>query len=422
MAYITEIKRPTIYGYYSRKTSSTSTLETFRVARGLGGFVVSHDVPALPRPKGFKPPKPYRKYGQDDDRYGLRSVYAIDTNPSTGVYKYHYGVDTGNSLICDLSPFDETVATKAVISARLNLKGQKVNFAQAFAEREQTAALVLDVAKRLAGAYRSARKGDLRGIANSLGVPVIKDRRARRLAQYIRNAQGKGQLKSVDLNNVHNLVLAHRYGIMPLLSDVYGSAQLLAEKDLGDPQRYKSYVKGSASSSSKTRTVFDGQVFSNQYGARLTTTTRKTWKAMVRLDVHLDNPALASLTSAGFTNPAALVWELLPGSFIADWFVPIADYLNGLDAGNGWIFTSGSISRKSEGSSMVRVSNNPNEVLAKGQFRFITGYGMATAYDLDRRVYTSLPLPTSLFPKNPFSGAHVTAAVALLMQAVGKSH
>lgn len=33
----------------------------------------------------------------------------------------------------------------------------------------------------------------------------------------------------------------------------------------------------------------------------------------------------------GFSNPAAVLWEATPFSFVGDWFFPIGDYLNDLD-------------------------------------------------------------------------------------------
>lgn len=33
----------------------------------------------------------------------------------------------------------------------------------------------------------------------------------------------------------------------------------------------------------------------------------------------------------GFTNPAAVLWEATPFSFVVDWFLPIGDYLKTLD-------------------------------------------------------------------------------------------
>lgn len=43
--------------------------------------------------------------------------------------------------------------------------------------------------------------------------------------------------------------------------------------------------------------------------------------------VRLTNPNLALADSYGFLNPAKLGWELIPGSFLVDYFVPIGNFL-----------------------------------------------------------------------------------------------
>jgi hypothetical protein len=40
---------------------------------------------------------------------------------------------------------------------------------------------------------------------------------------------------------------------------------------------------------------------------------------------------LNSWGSFGLLNPAAVAWELLPFSFVVDWFLPVGRYLEGLD-------------------------------------------------------------------------------------------
>lgn len=42
----------------------------------------------------------------------------------------------------------------------------------------------------------------------------------------------------------------------------------------------------------------------------------------------VENPNLHRATTLGLTNPAAIAWELVPFSFVVDWFIPIGNFLN----------------------------------------------------------------------------------------------
>jgi hypothetical protein len=52
----------------------------------------------------------------------------------------------------------------------------------------------------------------------------------------------------------------------------------------------------------------------------------------VRIDARVDYEILDSFRGSGISNPALVAWELVPFSFVADWFVPVGDWLKQLDA------------------------------------------------------------------------------------------
>jgi hypothetical protein len=41
------------------------------------------------------------------------------------------------------------------------------------------------------------------------------------------------------------------------------------------------------------------------------------------------------MASIGLINPSTVVWELIPFSFVVDWFLPIGNFLHGLSALTG---------------------------------------------------------------------------------------
>jgi len=50
--------------------------------------------------------------------------------------------------------------------------------------------------------------------------------------------------------------------------------------------------------------------------------------ALIRAQVRLDNPSGRLFDRLGLTNPAVVLWELIPFSFVVDWFVNVNDVLS----------------------------------------------------------------------------------------------
>nr|URG16462.1 MAG: maturation protein [Leviviridae sp.] len=62
----------------------------------------------------------------------------------------------------------------------------------------------------------------------------------------------------------------------------------------------------------------------NDWSFDLHLTSRVQYQARVRVS----NPNLALATQMGFINPASVAWELIPFSFVVDWFIPVGNFLN----------------------------------------------------------------------------------------------
>lgn len=372
----------------------------------------SRDVVQRKKPKGFKPPTSYSSSGVVGSTSGFPVAYAY------GVYggKYSIGVGADNSGPGDLSSlpsFDESVANKAIIGARLNLKGQKINVAVAFNERKQTANLISSTATRVAKAIKAVKKGNLRDLRNAIGItrasPWPKGFNKKQSRMLAKKAKGG------DKDAAHQLWLEHRFGWMPLLSDVHGAAEALAEADLADPQRYSFSVKRSASTSyGSSGTASKDQLAFGAFPRHVDWRIKGTMGAMVRFDAFMENPALQQAAALGLTNPLAIAWEAVPFSFVADWFVPIGNYVNAMDATLGWNFRAGSISRriKQKGTASQRARYDYPE----WKNLTVSGYASCQSWSLQRSVLTSFPYPATIFPKNPLSTSHVVSALALLRQ------
>lgn len=183
-------------------------------------------------------------------------------------------------------------------------KNQSVNLAMALAERKQLTEMLVQVAGKLLSFYRKLKRGNFYAAAAEL---------------FPKDAKG--------LANVH---LMYRYGVKPLISDLEGVVKALAtDQDV--------YYEIITAKTEKIPEVLVNDITSNIRGVSCRTRVYMSGKAKVlyryrvRIASQYDS-LIASLSAAGFGNPNSLAYELIPFSFVVDWFIPIGDYLNKMDA------------------------------------------------------------------------------------------
>lgn len=398
------------------------------------------DVPRVKKPIGWKPPTNYERYGSTLDSLGIPSMYCSGRETNTGHIYIISGADSQNTCSFSWGSHDPETLNKAVLKALEKLKGQNVNYALAFAEARQTSRMIGGTIPRINKAIIAASRGNIRGIARALGITKPPSEKARKYAAKARAEYKKYKQAYIrDVNNhayplrdrsaAHNLFLEYQFGWLPLLSDMDGAMHDLYDlhhnedrsKDTpyaGEPYSYN--VKGTSTSISTSKSESNILAFGRVPG-KTTRWEKRTHKAKVRLDCYLDNPALAELARTGLLNPLAVVWDKVPWSFVADWFLPIGRYFNALDATTGWKFRGGSYSRKMDVE--VKQSYVPRTGAGWNPC-FVTGHGRAAGYWLDRKIYVNFPYAEMWHPRNPFKGdagpTRVAKGIALLQATFGK--
>lgn len=252
--------------------------------------------------------------------------------------------------------------------------GVSVNLAQAFAERRQTANMITDTAWRVANAARELRKGNLYGAYTYLGV------RKKPSAAHVRSVQ---QTKAKDRLANHWLEL--QYGWLPLLSDVHGAAELLAKHIETDP--YHSELTASAKTEYLIRD-YTKELFTIKQGNQILKSQTR-----YKICVSLDDISRSILAETGITNPMLLAWELIPYSFVVDWFIPVGNYLEMLKAYDGWKFYSGIKTQKSS----IRLFWDENHTRTivnsktSGSISSWIGGAKGTAFLMNRTVLSGFP-------------------------------
>jgi len=208
------------------------------------------------------------------------------------------------------SAWDATVV-KAQNDAAIKVLGKmadaKVNLAVAYAEATKTSNLILDTARRIDRAYRALRKGNFKVVARELNITPSK---------------------------VHKTWLEYKYGWMPLLMDVKGSAEFFAQQSLTRSPKFTctavtEQVQYLAGTDNLGKLGGAGTDWIANYVLERKVTCK------IKLDCELSDPHYSELQQLGLTNPALVAWELVPFSFVFDWFIQVGDYLTALSAFHG---------------------------------------------------------------------------------------
>lgn len=164
------------------------------------------------------------------------------------------------------------------------------------------------VANRVGGLYRSykrLRKGDFRGFLKELSVkPKGKHRNKTRAAASETSA----------------LWLEYWFGWAPTVADLYDTAAVLSSIDRYPSERY------SGSSGCQLGPAVTGAGSGGTYVRRMTSTGK--YRVKTGATVTLSNPDAFLLNRLGLANPAAIAWELVPFSFVVDWFTSFGNVIS----------------------------------------------------------------------------------------------
>jgi hypothetical protein len=269
--------------------------------------------------------------------------------------------------LTDLEEDAASVSNASLVRALGKIADSKTNILVTLAEASKTSDLILNTANRIDRAYRALRKGHFREVAKILNITP---------------------------NRVHKNWLEYKYGWMPLLLDVKNSAEFFAQQVIERKPRFKVTAREKWSQT-KTRVVpfapWGDPNVTASYSEFITSSmeiTHKIW-------CEIENPALSQLQQLGVTNPALVAWELVPYSFVFDWFIQVGNLLEASTALHGV-----TVRRASRGILITHAFNQsiPATTRVNGSTTFNNGayYIAATNRHYDRTSFS--PDTTSIWP------------------------
>jgi len=211
---------------------------------------------------------------------------------------------------------------------------------------------------------------------------------------------GLGNLRDAQ-RTLADLWLEYSYGWKPLANDIHNLNNAVQDY-LKKPLPIEATAHGG--SSSEVSFLWNG-IWQHDGSSQ---SSHRTF-----LSASMVNPSLYLLNQAGLANPLAIAWELVPWSFVVDWFVPVGQTLQACTAGLGLQFEYGFTSSKT------------SDILTISRKADFTGYGFGytdggryeeRGFSFHRQCHSSLPLPRLYANPAPYRTERALNALALVRQ------
>ena len=290
--------------------------------------------------------------------------------------------------------FSDNVRRRAIYKLQEEIAKSEFNLAVAGAEAVKTVGLITHTAARLFKAALALKKGRLGDAYRALGLSP-KSRRTPK-AKKVRE-------------NAGNYWLEMQYGWNPLLSDIYGGCRALATM-LNQPDVPIFFAEARATDREfSLERVKDGR---STWAVDTDWEVKFQQSCRVGVAFRIRSGEIVQAARLGLTNPALVVWEVVPFSFVVDWFIPVSSFLAQLSAYHGLEFVSGYQTQFYKGLALHRMNNrNPLGM------RF-SGGGTYLNYMRQRRIKLSSFPYAGLILTDPFKSAKKAVTTLALLQGV----
>ena len=193
--------------------------------------------------------------------------------------------------------------TKVVNKLLEKWRGSTINAGVTIGEGKESAQMIIDNLNAIANSARELRRKNFGGALAALAKVPKNDRRK--------------ALKAMSGGYFANAWLELQYGWKPLINDIYAYAEFVKTEPQKNIIRASKREYGYGCTGLGSYPTSDVVVQVNE--------SRRHLKVTV-----LNEPSIYE--RLGLTDPGTIAWELIPFSFVVDWFLPIGDLLVALHA------------------------------------------------------------------------------------------
>lgn len=312
-------------------------------------------------------------------------------------------------------PFPEHIelANKCIKRLPSRMNGENFNLPVFLAEARKSVDMILSATTKINTVIKRVQER-------------VNNRHGRRInGTYVPFVKGReAWQKDMDLS-IGNMWLEYRYGWRLLCKDIYDAMKAIHSL-------YNSSLKQRVSCSAVETTSrtfvqsglvnggYTGYLAPQQWDVRVTENCTFTTKYTIYYKDN--NPSLGTLQQFGISNPLLLAWELIPYSFVVDWFVPVGDFLQGLDAFLGKSFLAGTVSYTYDEKKTFMASNLRYPYWTEyGSFAsdYIPGTSTIHHRAYQRNVLGSFPTQNLPFIDVNLNTSRCIDGIALLLQQKG---
>lgn len=260
------------------------------------------------------------------------------------------------------------------------VRGHTFDLGINMAEIKKTYGTVVTNLHSVGAGLRNLKRGNISRALRNLGA----------------NRRGRGPLRAKDLSGRW---LETQYAFLPLISQSYEAAKALEALTGARELRFRvsSSTKRYTEEGSSSPTVYSMPVH---------------WTYSKKILAELKEP-LSDARALGLTNPAEIAWEVVPYSFVVDWFIPVGTYIGTwgvIPYLNGRFCTT---ERGAAKNSPVGPGSTPGNT-----WKLYIAKKREQSFRLKRSVSTALSIPTPTFNSVPraLSPKRILNAVALIHQ------
>lgn len=273
---------------------------------------------------GFRQPTPYlaTSYRQAPPIGTFTSKYRpLQTwrGPQDVVWNGYIAANSGGFIT---NGFRYHFDTKdlALLRAYSRLNDSKLNLAITLAEFRSTWSMISDRAIRIYRFAKALKRGRLKEAARHVGLSP------KGFKNYASDAS--------------SAYLEFQFGWMQLLSDVQNGISELERYEHGPLPRLtgRAVIKHPRSASD---VVYDN-AYTWKPGFKIERSSEGYDLSLVRLDYEIGDWNAVTLNRLGLINPLEVAWDLVPYSFVFDWFIPVGSWISSFTADAGLRFLGGS--------------------------------------------------------------------------------